>query len=215
MNSRHVLCGALAAAGLATFGSGTALAAQVRCGATITTTTRLTKDLTNCPGDGLVIGADNLTLDLNGHTIDGDALPGGAGIRLAGHHGVTLEGGAVREFETGVLLDTASGNHVRGLTVLRNDPGRGIDIDNGSNGNLVEGNTSTDNARSGIAVVSSAYNLVRDNVTRRNTLNGIALRSGTHNRIEGNVADGGGVALGLDDFSDDNVVTANLATGGG
>jgi hypothetical protein len=31
----------------------------------------LHNDLTNCTTDGLVIGADNITLDLNGHTIDG------------------------------------------------------------------------------------------------------------------------------------------------
>ena len=43
----------------------------VSCGATITRDTTLKADLTNCPGDGLVIGADNITLDLNGHTIDG------------------------------------------------------------------------------------------------------------------------------------------------
>jgi len=41
----------------------------------ITTDTKLANDLTACPGDGIVIGADNITLDLNGHMIDGDGLP--------------------------------------------------------------------------------------------------------------------------------------------
>jgi YVTN family beta-propeller protein len=114
MHSRRALCSALAATGFVTFGGGSALAAQVHCGSTITADTRLAQDLSNCPGDGLVIGADNLTLDLNGHTIDGDATPGAngrdRGIRLAGHHGVTLQGGTVREFDTGALLDAATGN---------------------------------------------------------------------------------------------------------
>jgi hypothetical protein len=49
----------------------TAQATRVSCGQTITHDTTLTVDLINCPGDGLVIGADNLTLNLNRHTIDG------------------------------------------------------------------------------------------------------------------------------------------------
>src|SRR4051794_40004914 len=43
----------------------------VQCGDVITQDTKLDSDLTNCPGDGIVIGADDIELDLNGHTIDG------------------------------------------------------------------------------------------------------------------------------------------------
>ena len=42
------------------------------CGDTITTDTTLDSDLVDCPTNRIVIGADNVTLDLNGHTIDGD-----------------------------------------------------------------------------------------------------------------------------------------------
>ena len=41
------------------------------CGATITSDVRLDTDLINCPGNGLVIGASGITIDLRGHTIDG------------------------------------------------------------------------------------------------------------------------------------------------
>jgi hypothetical protein len=47
--------------------AGRAVVAQPGCGATITVDTKLTRDLVNCPNNGLVIGADNITLDLNGH----------------------------------------------------------------------------------------------------------------------------------------------------
>lgn len=63
---------ALLAAGFAVLGAGQALAGHVSCGDTITTDTTLHRDLVNCPSNGIVIGADNITLDLNGHTIDGD-----------------------------------------------------------------------------------------------------------------------------------------------
>ena len=50
-----------------------AIATHVSCGDVITQDTTLDSDLVNCPGDGVVIGASGITLDLAGHTIDGDA----------------------------------------------------------------------------------------------------------------------------------------------
>ena len=61
---------------------------------------------TNCPGDGLVVGADSITLDLGRRTLDGTG--NGAGIRLAGRRGVTIKGGTVREFATGIALDDSA-----------------------------------------------------------------------------------------------------------
>src|SRR6266702_2939998 len=52
--------------------SGHANGPQPSCGDTITVDTKLVKDLVDCPNNGIVIGADNITLDLNGHVIDGD-----------------------------------------------------------------------------------------------------------------------------------------------
>ena len=88
-----VLGGALAAGGLA---APAALAAGPACGDTITRSVTLRHDLTNCPADGLIIGADHVTLDLAGHTIDGDAVIGGddTGVRLDGRRHVTV--GAAR-----------------------------------------------------------------------------------------------------------------------
>ena len=63
------LVGATAASG------GRALASQVSCGETITADTTLDSDLVNCPNHGIVIGADGVTLDLNGHLVDGDGTP--------------------------------------------------------------------------------------------------------------------------------------------
>jgi len=66
---------ALVVAGFTVVGGGQALASHVGCGDTITTDTTLDSDLVNCPNNGIVIGANNITLDLNGHTIDGDGAP--------------------------------------------------------------------------------------------------------------------------------------------
>src|SRR4051794_14730805 len=98
MSPRRVVCelvavatvmGAVASVGPA-FG-----AARLVCGDTVTASTTLRADLRDCPGDGLVIGADGITLDLNGHAVDGDAISGGddVGIREDGHHGVVIRHG--------------------------------------------------------------------------------------------------------------------------
>jgi parallel beta-helix repeat protein len=204
---------AVAVAGFTALGPGPALASTISCGDTITADTTLHADLSNCPGDGLTIGADNITLDLNGHTIDGDAIPGvtdaDAGIRLAGHHGVALIGGTVQEFDTGVLLDAAPSNRLRGLTVLRNAPGRGIDLENHSDANDIEANTSASNARAAIAMVQSDHNLVRANTTRDNPAGGIIGHTASDNRIEHNTS-----PVGVDQGSNDNVITGNSASGG-
>jgi hypothetical protein len=100
-----LVSGALAGSGA------TAWAKPLHCGDTVTTNTTLHADLTDCPGNGLVIGADRVTLNLNGHAITGN-LEGAVGIdNSAGHDGVTIMNGAVRNFTNGVLLlEHASGN---------------------------------------------------------------------------------------------------------
>src|SRR5438552_12880 len=63
--------------------------AVIACGKTIKHDTTLGADLTGCSGDGLTIGKDGVTLNLNGHTVSGT---GAVGIRLDGHQHVTVDG---------------------------------------------------------------------------------------------------------------------------
>src|SRR6185436_1001284 len=58
-----------------------ATVAPITCGATITVDTRLRSDLRNCPGIGIVIGADDVRLNLNGHVVDGDGIGDFEGIQ--------------------------------------------------------------------------------------------------------------------------------------
>jgi parallel beta-helix repeat protein len=119
---------AAVAAGFFAVTGGQALASHVTCGDTITTDTTLDRDLVDCPDKGIVIGADGITLNLRHHTVDGDgALTEGcntcdAGIdNSAGHDGVTIRGGSVREFAVGVVVREARGNRVRDLSASRNE----------------------------------------------------------------------------------------------
>jgi hypothetical protein len=98
-----------------------ASASHVDCGDTITADTTLDSDLVDCPNNGIVIGADSITLDLNGHTIDGDGTlfegcdpqqePCDDGVANNGHDGVTVRHGSVRDFAIGVLVGNA--RHMR------------------------------------------------------------------------------------------------------
>src|SRR5947209_7758838 len=70
----------------------------VRCGQTITASTRLANDLYGCHGSGLIIGAANVTLDLAGHTISGLNARGSEGIADDGHQGVRVQNGTIQHF---------------------------------------------------------------------------------------------------------------------
>lgn len=109
--------------------SGRALGPQPSCGATITVNTKLTSDLVNCPNNGLVIGADDITLDLNGHVIDGDDAeftdcpPDEAcdiGVLDFDHQGVTIKGGTVREFTFAALVVGATDSRLTRLDLSHN-----------------------------------------------------------------------------------------------
>jgi large repetitive protein len=128
----------LALAALSGAGAGQALAAKVSCGERIKKDTTLTSDLRNCRNNGLAIAADGITLDLNGHTIDGNGVlrPNcmkvcDAGVVIANHDGVRIRGAgdAVTQFGLGVLaygtrnlrVDRVQANHnaFSGLVIVR------------------------------------------------------------------------------------------------
>jgi hypothetical protein len=186
-------------------GPGQAFADHVRCGDVITQDTTLDSDLIDCPRFGIVIGADNITLDLNRHTIDG--LPGSYFTAEAGvvngvyandspaHDGVVIKNGVVREFLHGVLLshsrdpnNSASHNSVYDLTTVGN--GNGIALGERADHNVVTGNQASGNEPanegSGIRLESvGPGNLIRGNLLSENYW-GIFYERGVGARIEHN-----------------------------
>jgi len=128
-----------------------ALATHVSCGETITADTKLDTDLLDCPGNGIVIGADNITLDLNGHTIDGTSTSED-GVANVAHVGATIEGGTIQGFTVGVRLGTCS-------------PPAGCplgDILPSADGNTVRKVTASENGAA-IVLGKTAHNVIRSN----------------------------------------------------
>jgi len=98
----------------------------VECGDTVTADVTLDSDLVDCPSNGIVIGADGITLDLNGHTIDGDGeltadCPAGEpcdlGVLSDGHAGVTVRNGSVRQFALAAIIGGAPDNGLLHLSL--------------------------------------------------------------------------------------------------
>lgn len=91
--------------------------AAVTCGQVLSESTLLTEDLTDCTGDGIVIGASRIIVDLGGHTIDGTGL--GTGVVNDGFDTVTVTNGTVQDFDTGVQVGSRSGDNVVEQLALR------------------------------------------------------------------------------------------------
>jgi parallel beta-helix repeat protein len=178
--------------------------ATVSCGQTLAHSVRLANDLRDCPREGLIIGADRITIDLNGHTIDGTATQAAdcdtvdfdqtAGIDdRAGHDGLTIENGTVQQFPTGIGAgsDTTgmADSHLRHL-VVRDNRFSGIDIGSAqrlNNNNEIDDNVATGNGCGfGIALNNTHANRVAGNRTVHNSW-GILVCCGDHNVVEDNV----------------------------
>jgi parallel beta-helix repeat protein len=193
---------AFAVVGATAVGGGRALASQVSCGERITADTTLQQDLVNCPNHGIVIAADGITLDLNGHLVDGDGTPAADcdqrkepcdfGVFNDGHDGVTVMHGSVREFAVGVLFGTASGrardNSVLGVSATRNQfAGLGIFSQVRGLVRNSSGDGSRDREGSGMQLGDANHVRILNNSFRHNAHNGLVIFESSRNVIKGNL----------------------------
>ncbi|HSH23889.1 MAG TPA: right-handed parallel beta-helix repeat-containing protein, partial [Acidimicrobiales bacterium] len=158
------------------------------CGRVITSSTRLREDLGPCAGNGIILGADNITLNLGGRRVFGFPGPSDgttAGIRLPHRSHVQVVNGTVSGFDAGVFLNGGGSNTVANLTVRDN-----IGPDNPFGVELGDG----------IVLFDSASNRIANNVVTNNGIfDGIGVLGGD--------ADGNAIVA--------NTVTANVGPGDG
>jgi parallel beta-helix repeat protein len=135
------------AATLPTIGAATAQV-TVACGQTITQNTTLAADVGPCANNGIIVGADNITLDLAGHRIFGTPnYFDKAGVLLQGRTGVTVKNGTVEFFDGGVVIQGGGSNTVDSIAARRN-----IGISTQQDGSTLYGD--------GFAVESSSDNKI-------------------------------------------------------
>ena len=230
---------AVALGGALTLFAGPAMAKSplttVHCGQTLTQSVKLANDLTNCPAPGLAIGADAITVDLNGHTIDGtvtqtetcQVLPFGIpGIDTRGHNGLTIKNGTVQQFLNGIAVGPGefegpptvgmANSVVRDITARDNSfIGIGIGGDQLTFGNRIEHNVVTGTrCNAGIELHGTHANRIAHNRSTGNGGTGIFVIGLDHsaiedNRVSGN--DGGGMLSGA---GSDNAIRRNSVAGG-
>ncbi len=185
----------------------------------------------------MVIGADGVTVDLNGHTIEGTGL--GVGIRNNGHDDVTIRNGTLRQFDYGIVLGPGTvRNSVTGISLERNEwasvelnnaggnhighnrvsdfSDTAVHLHNGSSGNVVIGNTISGGNGEGF-VIEGGSNLNRLESNVLHTISDLAMRvEGSSNTVVlGNqLAGASDVAVSMT-AAPGSVVQANTIAGGG
>ena len=172
-----------------------------------------------------MIGADGITVNLNGHTISGTNAAGGEGIANDGHAGVRIVGGGkITDFRlNGVGMRKAPKSVVRGLTIRRIGAGgvEGEQVSAGifiseSPGSQLVGNDVANDVKAyqsdGAVVLKSRGILVRSNKLSHNAWNGLALFESPGSRIVGNEFDANGNnGTAVNGGSDSVLVSGNNA----
>ena len=193
-----------------------------QCGQRITSDFVLANDLT-CTTDGFVINADNVTLDLGGHTITGPGMGpqtwpqpqlDTVGVRSGGHTNVTIRNGRISQFSTGIYFVDMEKSRIEDVTSERNRFGFYI---HASKQNAIRRSTVVGNIY-GLHLQDANDNLVEGNNLIRQTYNspggyGIYLYRSTGNRIVENTIENN-VNWGIW-FSDakDNLIFHNNVSG--
>ncbi len=207
---------------------------QPTCDVPVTISFRLENDL-DCSAalNGIVVGADKITIDLNGKRVFGNLV--GDGIRNAdGFDGVTVKNGEVRGFQDGFFGDGADRNRIFSVIFSQND-NDGVEFQGaGSTGQVVRGVTVTNNGDEGIefndgitkasiigvvAIANATTGIllsinagkVSGNRVTSTPGNGIIV-DGNNNTVSGNRSDGNGVN-GIFIDGDSNGLKKNVTFG--
>ena len=168
-----------------------AAATHIECGDIITADTTLDSDLL-CEGDGLVIGAPGVTLDLGGHVVSGPGFGTGV-VNTSGHDNVTVTNGTIHNFTRGVWMINVSNASVTKLHLAANSESG------------IEGRVTDDSVFANNTIVGSRRGILIWTGSDANTItrNQISERSGPP---------GTGAAIRVIDGSEMNWITKNIIT---
>lgn len=187
------------------------------CGAQISSDVRLNNDLV-CAGNALLVGGDDITIDLNGHTLAGNGT--GSGITVSPSHRVTIFGGSVRGFQSGIFVNGSTDVLIRDNDFTATNQAVLLQATTSS---VIKHNTVTENLLRGFMIRPNlSGGLSTNNVVLGNliidTPTGIFLIRQPGNTIQNNTVIGATVAgidlsEGTGEVSD-NIVRANHFVGG-
>jgi parallel beta-helix repeat protein len=161
------------------------------CGSTITSDTTLTQDM-ECTGDGLIFGANSITLDCAGHTIKGDNSGDDIGVNVSSYDNAVIKDCYISDFALyGIYFSGSDDSWAYNNTV--DDPTCGINITNSDHVKIE--NSTVNNNTYGICAHNSLNLTVRNNTVYNNSFMGVYFKYTNQSRIQGNTIRGNSTVM--------------------
>ena len=178
------------------------------CGQVVEGLVELNSDL-DCSGDGLIVGGDDTTIGLNGHTITGPGPDSSkVGVSVGNQDGVRIEGpGTIEQFQAGILASGAEGTMISELILEDNQIAvfsTGTESLQTMQNELIENSI-------GVGSHSSNGLKLTENLISGNVLTGISLVTTDNSLISKNDIRESENGIFVDAESNDNTIESNKA----
>ncbi|HJT85270.1 MAG TPA: right-handed parallel beta-helix repeat-containing protein [Nitrososphaeraceae archaeon] len=187
------------------------LAVSPSCGQVITQNVVLTSNLKCADSDGLIVGASDIVIDLNGNTISGpdagsqEKTSSKVGIMVPNVNNVVIQDGTIEGFQAGVMMSGSQNVEIKGIVSKDNQIGF---FSTGAS--IVNAHLSIPmNNQIGFAAHSTQQLTVENNIIYQNTMAGITLVNSDNAVVTLNSITESGNGLYLDNQSDNNNVNFN------
>lgn len=187
------------------------LAISPSCGQVITQNVVLTSNLNCADSDGLIVGASDIVIDLNGHTISGpdvdsqEKTSSKVGVMIPNMNNVVVQDGTIQGFQAGILMTGSQNVEIKGIVSKDNQIGAfstGASIVNAHLSILM-------NNQIGFAGHSTQQATIENNILYQNTLAGITLVNSDNGVLTLNSITESGNGLYVDNQSNNNNVNFN------
>jgi parallel beta-helix repeat protein len=187
------------------------LAISPSCGQVITQNVVLTSNLNCADSDGLIVGASDIVIDLNGHTISGpdvdsqEKTSSKVGVMIPNMNNVVVQDGTIQGFQAGVLMTGSQNVELSNIISKNNQIGlfsTGASIVNAHLSILM-------NNEIGFAGHSTQQATIEDNILYQNALAGITLVNSDNGVLTLNSITESGNGLYVDNQSNNNNVNFN------
>ena len=176
------------------------------CGEVVQGSVNLTANL-NCTGDGLIVGADNTVINLNGYTLTGPGQQSSkVGIVVPNNDNIMISGpGVIKGFQAGILATGSNNVQIKSIILTGNEIAV---FTTGSTNTQVQENIMKNN-NLGVASHSSKGASLMSNLITGNELAGVTLVNTHKAIIAANNIEGGQNGLFLDAQSSENTINMN------
>jgi parallel beta-helix repeat protein len=176
------------------------------CGEVVQGNVNLTANL-NCSGDGIIVGADNVNINLNGYSITGPGQQSSkVGVVIPNNNNIMVEGpGVIKGFQAGILATGSNNVQIKSIILKNNE----IAVFTTGSTNTQVSDNIIQNNNLGVASHSSRGASLMSNLINSNQLAGVTLVN-THKAIlTANNIEGGQNGLFLDAQSSENTINMN------